>query len=137
MYTLLEAVKRSSNNKEYIGHLGFALMENYHPMIERFKLMTLTSQKKNKVLLNSLILILGLLFIIGSYLVAPIPKYEANINDIENCGYTYVTSENTYLYEENGKYYIITNGNIKSKILKEHVKFLIENGIKFKQVITK
>ena len=79
-----------------------------------------------------MILILGLLFIIGSYLVAPIPKYEANINDIENCGYTYVTSENTYLYEENGKYYIITNGNIKSKILKEHVKFLIENGIKFK-----
>lgn len=133
MGTLLEVVKRESvnHNMKLTGYLGFAFMENSHPIIERFKLMSSDCSVKRKKS-NISILLFGLLFIVCSYLVAPVPDFEPNISDIQNSGFTYVTPENTYLVEENGEFLLVTNGNTKSKVSKEHAKYMIDTGIKIK-----
>lgn len=51
MNTLLNAVRHGSDNKEkkLNGYLYFAFSKNIHPMIERFRLISLSSNKKRSL----------------------------------------------------------------------------------------
>lgn len=133
--TLMTALKRTSkhNSSPLQSSLAFAVKENPHSMVERFRLIAERSKKKTYIK-GLLLKTAAIMLIACSYLAVPMPSYEAPIEEIETDGYMNLSpGGNAYLYKKNGSYFLVVNPKLTISIPAEHAKHMIDSGIKLRE----
>lgn len=133
--TLMDVVKRTSkhNSSPLQNSLAFAVKENPHSMVERFRLIEEKPKKKTRI--KGLFLKMTAIMLIAcSYLAVPMPSYEAPIEEIETNGCKSISPDSdSYICIKGNSYFLVIENKIVNPISTELAGMMIDSGIKFKK----
>ncbi len=135
MSVLLNNIRKisTSDKKQYTSLInaasaGLAKRDCGYSMKERFRILCAENKSisSNRIITILLGIIATLLLFGGSYILRPLPSYEAPIAEIEEDGAIYIDPELTYLINRDGTYYMMLNGQTEILLSENEVNFYLK-----------